>query len=119
MENLLTGQCKADFEKWWKSINSPSVTRQLRHFKVRGCKLSDLTTSMIFGVIQDFFEDSNIVFSFEYYGMQVDQRAYKGCVYDFQNPIAYKIHTGVQPLDITRKEVLNLANKIYNENTES
>ena len=57
----LTDKCKTEFEKWWYSKFNPSIDGETHHFIVMiGDKFDDLTNSMQYGVLVDFFDSVDI-----------------------------------------------------------
>jgi len=117
---VLTGKCKQDFEKWYR-------TTHYEDDSIVGLpKLMCFPTSMIYGVMVDFFDSIGIY-------LNISNEAYKDGVntlwqvfeYDTSNEDNWSNNStglygdnGEYDLDESREQAIAKANQIYNNKHE-
>ena len=105
----LTGKCKVEFEKYWEGITTPAISGELHHFGVVTnfkVGIKDLTDSMKYGVLVDFFDSVGIEVNI-YCGIW-DNNFYV-CVQKIQEEINYTKRPEA------RTKAIEKANEIFNK----
>lgn len=116
---ILTGKCKEDFEKWIENKKF-SILHDVGDIQMNIVPLGDmfeqLHFSMQYGVYVDFFLSKNILIDTEFIlEPKMNGFTIKGIGF-YVNGIKSKHRRPKNYLDVIRKEAIEKANEIYNNN---
>lgn len=116
IKNLLTEQCKTDFEAWLiPFLRSHEHVGQRYYDETLIRDFYNTYPAMQFGVYQYFFQSKDIVFSFKYNGYSFDEHRYRGQIIAFTSGKGEREVIKSNSLNDIRKNLISTSNQLYNE----